>query len=474
MSYQMLITPVILCGGSGTRLWPASRKSYPKQFLPLVGDESTFQATVRRVTGDTFARPVVITGDAYRFLVAQQLDEIGIEADILIEPEGRDSGPAVLAGAVWVAGKAKKSVCLVLAADHVIPDTQAFVADARRAGQAAQDGHIVTFGIKPTHPATGYGYIDRGDTIDTNVTRVKAFVEKPDAAAAEKYIKDGYVWNSGNFCFRADTLIEEARTLTPDMLKIVQASVDATKSDMMFERLDAGYAQAAKISFDYAIMEPTNKAAVLEASFEWSDVGTWDSLWDISPRDENGMVCRGPVSTIDSRNSLVFSDPEILTTAVGIDDMVVVSTLDSVLVLPRTRAGDMKDLLAQLTREGRSEAHTHTRVHRPWGSYQTIDKGDRFQVKRIMVTPGQRLSLQRHHHRAEHWTIVRGTALVTIDAEEKMLTENESVYIPLGAIHRLENPGKINLELIEVQTGSYTGEDDIVRYEDVYNRAPQA
>ncbi len=469
-----LIHPVILCGGSGTRLWPASRESYPKQFITLVGEGSTFQATVGRLCDPAaFAAPTVITAADARFLVAEQLAQAGRRAEILLEPERRDSAAAVAVAALHAAKADAQAVVLILAADHVIGDAPTFVAACRTAAEGARAGFIMTLGVEPTHPATGYGYIHRGEPADgaAEAYRVARFTEKPDAQTAAGYIAQGALWNSGYFLFRADVMLDELRAHAPAVLAAAEAALAAAVTDLDFVRLDpAAFAQAPKISIDYAVMERTARAGVVPVSFPWSDIGTWAALWEASPRDEAGNALKGRVALIDTHDSLVHSEGEILTTVVGLSDVVVVTTPDAVLVTAKAHADKVKDLVAELRRGAHAEADEHRRMFRPWGWYQRIDIGTRFQVKRIQVTPGGRLSLQKHFHRAEHWVVVRGTAEVTVDERVVLVHENEAVYLPIGSVHRLANPGKIPLELIEVQVGSYTGEDDIVRMEDVYGR----
>ena len=466
------IVPVILCGGSGTRLWPASRESMPKQFIPLLGEWSSFQATAARVNDPAlFARPAVITNNESRFVVAEQLLDVRVAADIVLEPVRRDSAAAVAVAALHAARHDPRALVLILAADHAIGDTDAFLDACREAAKAARQGLVMTLGVRPTFPATGYGYIALGTPVrGTQAFRVAAFVEKPDAATAQGYVEAGHLWNSGYFLFRADVMIGEIEAHAPEVLAAARAALDHAAIDLDFVRLDeAAFARAPKTSIDYAVMERTAKAGVLPVAFPWSDIGTWDALWDVSPRDGDGNAVRGDVELLETRNSLVHSEG-VLTSVVGLDDVVVVATPDAVLVGARARSGLVKDLVAGLKRKNRREADEHLRMYRPWGWYQRIDLGPRFQVKRIMVNPGGRLSLQKHHHRAEHWVVVRGTAEVTVDEQVTLLHENEAVYIPIGAVHRLGNPGRIPLELIEVQVGSYTGEDDIVRIEDSYGR----
>jgi len=467
------LLPVIMCGGSGTRMWPESRESLPKQFIPLIGERSTFQSIVSLV-GDpaVFEPPVVITNFNYRFRVAEQLSEIGAEATILLEPERRDSAAAVGAAAAWAAARDPKTVVAVFAADHVFSDSQQFSRLCARASDAAAAGEIVTFGVTPDHPATGYGYIHAAEplAVDPQVRRIEKFVEKPDETRARAFIKDGYLWNSGNFVFRADAMLEELEKFEPEIAAATIAAVAAAKKDLGFVVLDReSFVKARKTSIDYAVMERTDKAAVLTADLGWSDVGEWSAVWRLSRRDANGNSLRGRAVAIDSSNVLVRSE-EQLATVIGLHDVVVVATSDAVLVAHRSQTYKVKELVERLKAEGQSEATQHRRNYRPWGYYQSVDQGARYQVKRIVVRPGGRLSLQKHYHRAEHWVVVRGAAEVTLDGKVELVHENESIYLPIGSAHRLANPGKIDLELIEVQTGSYFGEDDIVRIDDVYNR----
>ena len=466
------IVPLIMCGGAGTRLWPASREVRPKQFLPLFGARSTFQDTLTRVS-DTglFERPIVITNAAYRFMVVEQLAEIGIEADVLLEPMRRDSGPAIAAGAVFGQTRDKDAVVLALAADHVVQDTQAFVAACRQGLVAAEAGRIVTFGIKPERAATEYGYISPGDAISGEVRAVAKFVEKPDQATASEYIKAGYFWNSGNFMFRASVLIEEYRKFDTASVEAVTNAVTKAGRDLGFVTLDPDAFGAAKaISIDYAVMEKTAHAAVAPVACGWSDVGSWHAVWELSDKDAQGNAAQGRTVFEDSRNCNVATD-KALVALEGVDDLVVIATEDAVLVSRQKDANGLKRLVAKLRTLAPQVTEDHLKVHRPWGSYQSVDNGERHQVKRIIVKPGQRLSLQKHYHRSEHWIVVRGAARVTVNELVKTVHENESIYIPIGAVHRLENPGKILLELIEVQTGSYLGEDDIIRIEDDYRRS---
>ena len=447
-----------------------SRDALPKQFLPLIGDKSTYQETLLRVRDAMFAPPIVITGPNFHFFARRQAEEIGVEATIIIEPMRRDSGPAIAAATMLASRRDLKAVVLALAADHIIPDVEAFRATCRAGLVAAEAGRIVTFGIKPTEPKTSYGYILPGEAIGDGVCAVKSFVEKPNAETAARYVRDGYLWNSGNFLFRAAVLLSELKRLEPDMASAVDAAVANASNDLGFLRLESGaFSRAPQKSIDYAVLERTDLAAVALGNFRWSDIGSWDALFDITSRDAAGNVLQGSVMTMDAKNCIVHSNDR-LTAVVGVNDLVVVSTTDAVMVIPRARAQDVRELVSKLKTEKRREATDHKRAHRPWGYYETIDAGDRFQVKRIVVIPGGVLSLQKHRHRAEHWVVVRGTAEVTIGEKVRAVHENESVYIPIGSVHRLANKGKIPLELIEVQTGSYFGEDDIERLDDVYKR----
>ena len=467
------IVPVLMCGGAGTRLWPVSRESLPKQFVPLIGERSTFQQTLTRVTDPAlFARPIVITNADFRFIVAEQLRALGIEADIVLEPTRRDSGPAVAVAAALAAKRDPQAAVLVLAADHIVRKPQEFVAACRSAAAAVGDGRIVTFGIHPTGPATSYGYIRPGASLNgADVRAVERFVEKPDAKTAEGYVKDGYLWNSGNFMFRADVMMDEIARFEPAMAEAAQGAVAAMTRDLDFMRLAAEpFARAPKKSIDYAVMERTELAAVVPADMGWSDVGSWDAVWDNLDRDGSGNAISGPAIVLNGRDNLVRSDDGVLTALIGIDNAVVVTTGDAVLVAARDKAEQVKALVEQLKAQNRREAVEHRRMYRPWGYYQGVDNGMRYQVKRIMVKAGARLSLQKHHHRAEHWVVVNGTAEVTVGNDTRTIHENESIYIPIGCVHRLANPGKIPLELIEVQVGSYLGEDDIERLDDVYGR----
>jgi mannose-1-phosphate guanylyltransferase/mannose-6-phosphate isomerase len=459
-----------MAGGAGTRLWPVSRDALPKQFLPLAGELSTYQETLLRVHDPMFAPPIVITGPNFHFFARRQAEDVGVEATVVIEPMRRDSGPALAAASAVALKRDPDAVILALAADHIILDVAQFRAICLAGRDAADAGQIVTFGVKAAAPKTSYGYICPGPIIGGGVHKVDRFVEKPDAETAARYLRDGYLWNSGNFLYRADVLLAELKRYEPAMAAAVEEAVANASDDIGFIRLQPeAFARAPQKSIDYAVMERTERAAVVAGDFRWSDIGSWDALFEIAPHDDNGNVLHGPVVTTDTQDSIVHSDGR-LTAVVGVKDIVVVSTADAVMVMPRARSQEVRELVAKLKAEKRPEATDHRRAHRPWGYYESIDMGDRFQVKRIVVTPGGVLSLQKHRHRAEHWIVVKGTAEVTMGETIRAVHENESIYIPIGTVHRLANRGKIPLELIEVQTGSYLGEDDIERIEDVYKR----
>jgi len=471
-----MIRPVVLAGGSGSRLWPLSRQSFPKQFLSLVGEQSMLLNTCARLSGMDCQSPLVICSEDHRFTVAEQLREAGsAHSGILLESIGRNTAPAVALAALWAtAGDREDPLLLVLAADHAIKDVPAFQAAVGRAVPQAQAGKLVTFGIVPTSPETGYGYIRKAQSVDETASafEVEQFVEKPDQATAEEYLRSGdFYWNSGMFLFRASRYLEELRKFRPDILAACESAMQNASIDVDFVRPDKeAFLSCADESIDYAVMEHTRDAVVVPMDCGWSDVGSWSALWEVSEKDAEGNTTRGDVILQDSRNCFVQSDGKLIAT-VGLENVVVVESDDAILVAAKDRVQDIKKVVEQLKAEQRSEAQVHRKVYRPWGYYDSIDNGARFQVKRIVVNPGAQLSLQMHHHRAEHWIVVSGTAMVTCGEKEFLVTENQSTYIPLGEVHRLENPGSIPLELIEVQSGSYLGEDDIVRLEDRYARA---
>lgn len=477
------ITPVILAGGGGTRLWPLSRGAYPKQFLALGGDHSLLQQTLERLRPSTelpLNRTLIVCNEEHRFLVAEQARQLGAElGTIVLEPVGRNTAPALTAAALLAMQGERDPLLLMMPADHLIADLDAFRAAVLRAREQAAAGQIATFGIVPTRPETGYGYIELGAPVGAREARthwLQAFKEKPDAALAASYVESGnYLWNSGIFMLRASVWLSQARRFCPAIVAAVEQAIAARRQDGDFCRLDReAFAASPSDSIDYAVMEPLSSqgesAVVVALDAGWSDVGSWASLWDVSPHDAAGNVLRGDVCAIDSRDNLVFAEHRLVAT-LGCEDLVVVETADAVLVADKARTQDVKAVFDWLSRQNREERLTHRCVYRPWGSYESIDSGGRFQVKHIVVNPGAALSLQMHHHRAEHWIVVSGTARVTRGDESFLLTENQSTYIPLGVTHRLENPGTIPLDLIEVQSGSYLGEDDIVRFEDRYQRA---
>ena len=470
-----MITPVLLCGGSGTRLWPLSRKSYPKQFSALMGATSLFQASAARLAGPDYTAPVVVTADAFRFIVTEQMAEAGIATGaVLIEPAGRDTAPAVLAAALHLAATDPDGLMLVAPSDHVIPDSDAFNATVAAAVPAAQAGQLVTFGISPDRPETGYGYLEMAAAPTGEITPLplKAFVEKPDAQTAAAMLVEGrYLWNAGIFLFSVKSIVAAFNTYAPDMVKAVQAALDAAKSDLGFTRLDpAAWEGAEAISIDYAVMEKADNLSVVPFTGRWSDLGDWAAVW--RETETNGVSLSGPATAIDCTNTLLRSEVEgQAIVGIGLDDIVAIAMPDAVLISHKGRTQEVKQAVAALKEKKAPQAETFPKDHRPWGWFESLVVGERFHVKRIVVHPGAALSLQSHHHRSEHWIVVEGTAKVTIDDVVKLVTENQSVYIPLGAVHRMENPGKVPMALIEVQTGTYFGEDDIIRYEDVYARS---
>jgi mannose-1-phosphate guanylyltransferase/mannose-6-phosphate isomerase len=471
----MKITPVILSGGMGTRLWPLSRELYPKQLLPLVGERTMLQETLHRLAGVDTAAPIIVCNEAHRFLVAEQLRQMGSKPQaILLEPVGRNTAPAIALAALKAEPEA---LLLVLPADHVIRDMKAFQAAIKVAAVSAQAGRMVTFGIVPTAPETGYGYIKKGPSDGKPTAQgaavhpIAQFVEKPTAERAQQFLADGnYYWNSGMFLFKASSYLKELQRFAPDIAAAAKAALAAAQPDLDFVRVDKAAFEACRSdSIDYAVMEKTADAVVVPLAAGWSDVGSWSSLQDALPGDANGNVTRGDVLHEDTVGCYLYSSSRLVST-VGLKDHVVVETKDAVRVAPKDRVQDVKALVARLKAEGRYEHSLHREVFRPWGSYDSIDNGDRFQVKRLSIKPGAQLSLQLHHHRAEHWIVVSGTARITCGEKEFLLEENQSTYIPIGVKHRIENPGKIPLHIIEVQSGSYLGEDDIVRFEDRYGR----
>jgi mannose-1-phosphate guanylyltransferase/mannose-1-phosphate guanylyltransferase/mannose-6-phosphate isomerase len=471
MPKENIMIPVILSGGSGTRLWPLSRGQYPKQFLPLVSRYTMVQETLLRLTGITGLKaPIAVCNEHHRFMMAEQLLEIEAKpAAIILEPMGKNTAPAVTMAAL--SAQSDEDIILILPADHVISDLVAFHAAIEQAKLLAEQGFMVTFGIVPNQAETGYGYIKRDTVTYGSAFGVAAFVEKPDAKTANQYVASGdYYWNSGMFAFKAGTFLTELEKFNPEMLGVCRLALAAAKIDLDFVRLDkALFATCPADSIDYAVMEKTDKAVVIPLDAGWNDVGSWSALWDVTDKDANGNAISGDVLTVDSHNSFIHAQSKLVA-VIGVHDLVVVETADAVMISPKDRVQEVKQIVDQLKQLGRSEADLHRKASRPWGNYDLVDCGERHQTKRIIVKPGAKLSLQRHHHRAEHWVVVKGTALVTKGDETLLITENESTYIPLGVIHCLENPGVIPLEIVEVQSGSYLGEDDIVRFDDQYGR----
>ncbi|OWK40085.1 Mannose-1-phosphate guanylyltransferase 1 [Pseudomonas oleovorans subsp. oleovorans] len=469
-----MLFPVIMAGGTGSRLWPLSRQLNPKQFLPLVDDQlSMLQATIQRLQGLDVGLPRLICNEQHRFLAAEQLRQMGMDgANILLEPVGRNTAPAIALAALQAVAEAGDALLLVLAADHLIQDVGAFHASILTALPLAEAGKLVTFGIVPTHPETGYGYIERGGVCGEGGFAVSRFVEKPDLATARNYLASGeYFWNSGMFLFRASRYLEELERFQPEILAACRKALAGGQQDMHFTRVDAeAFAACPDDSIDYAVMEKTSDAAMVPLNAGWSDIGSWSALWDVSSKNAEGNVLKGDVLAQASRNTYVHAEHRFVAT-VGVEDLVVVETKDAILVAHKDHVQDVKKVVESIKADGRQEHINHREVYRPWGVYDSIDNGQRYQVKRITVKPGAKLSVQMHHHRAEHWIVVSGTAKVTNGEKTYLVTENQSTYIPVGQVHALENPGVVPLELIEVQSGSYLGEDDIVRFEDVYGRA---
>ncbi|MBF9045966.1 mannose-1-phosphate guanylyltransferase/mannose-6-phosphate isomerase [Rhodobacterales bacterium LSUCC0031] len=468
------MTPILLCGGSGTRLWPLSRQSYPKQFSPLLGQESLFQTSVLRLAGPGFNPPVIVTGNDFRFIVTQQMDEIGVPpAAVLLEPVPRNTGPAILAALLHVAASDPGALVLIAPSDHVVADVAGFRSAIAKAAMAADQGAIVTFGIRPDRPETGYGYLELADHAGEGAVPLVRFVEKPDRDTARAMLSEGrYLWNAGLFLARADRLIAAYRTHAPDLIAPVTRAVLEARTDLGFLRLDpTAWATAPDISIDFAVMERCAELSVIPFDGGWSDLGGWETVWRAMGPDAAGVATSGPAAAIDCTDTLLRAEGEgQVLIGLGLDKMIAVAMPDAVLVAPMDRAQDLRRAVAHLKTQGASQATTFPKDHRPWGWFESLALGPRFQVKRIHVNPGASLSLQSHHHRAEHWVVVQGTARVTVDGETRLMSENNAIYIPLGATHRLENPGKLPMVLIEVQTGAYLGEDDIVRYEDGYGR----
>ncbi len=468
------IYPVILCGGSGTRLWPLSRKHYPKQFVPLAGEISLFQATLERLSGTNFAPPIVVTGNDFRFIVAEQLQLQGMEgATIVVEPDGRNTAPAALAAALWVQKHDPDAYLLLSPADHVMPDKALFASAVDHGLSAATNGDLVTFGIKPDRAETGYGWLELATPEAMPVVKLAGFKEKPNLLDAQNMLASGrHLWNAGIFLFSIPAILRAFDTYQHDMLPPVQAAVDGAKPDLDFFRLDPdAWKNVDSVSIDYAIMERADNVSIVPYEGRWSDMGGWDAVWRASPQDEQGVSINGPATAINCKDTLLRSEIDSLqVVGIGLKDTIVVAMQDAVLVADSANAQQVKEAVATLKRNNVQQAERFLKDHRPWGWFETLALDDRYQVKKIVVKPGGILSLQSHMHRAEHWIVVTGTARVTIDETVQVITENQSVYIPLGSHHRMENPGKLPMVLIEVQTGSYLGEDDIIRYEDLYSR----
>ncbi len=467
-----MFQPIIMAGGTGSRLWPLSRELFPKQFQKLHGNQTMLQATIERLQGLDCLTPIVICNENHRFIVAEQLRQIGqLNHNIILEPVGKNTAPAIALASFYTTKNGANPDLLILPADHVILDTPAFQTSIKQALSHIENNKLVTFGIVPHSPETGYGYIQCGEQLAQTGLVVNQFVEKPDQQTAQSYLDSGsYLWNSGMFAFKAENYLKELKIHRPDIYNVCQQATEQLDSDLDFIRInDKIFHTCPEESIDYAVMEKTADAVVVPMDAGWNDVGAWSSLWDVSDKDQDGNSKNGDVLCIDSYNNYILAETGLVAT-VGVEDCIIVQTKDAVLVTNKDKAQDVKLLVKQLQKQNRSETLLHREVYRPWGKYDSIDNGERYQVKRITVKPNEKLSVQMHHHRAEHWIVVSGTAKVSVDGKESLLSENQSVYIPLGAVHFLENPGKIPLELIEVQVGSYLGEDDIVRFEDRYGR----
>ncbi len=467
-----MIIPIIMAGGSGTRLWPLSRSLYPKQFLSLTNENSLLQETLKRLDGLNCLPPVIVSNNEHRFIVAEQLRQFGVDDfQIILEPVGRNTAPAVALAALKALELHGDHHMLVLAADHAIQDIEAFHAAVLAAEQESVDNKLVTFGIVPTKPETGYGYIKKGEQVKNSVFKVNSFVEKPDLETAKNYLEQKcYLWNSGMFMFKASVYLDELKKFRPDILAACKESLSSASTDLDFIRLNSDvFAECPNESIDYAVMEKTQDCVVIPLDADWSDIGSWTSLWEISEKDEHENVSHGDVINYNSRNNYIYSEGSLIST-VGVNNLIIVQTKDALLVAQQDNVQDIKKIVEILKKQKRSEHISHREVYRPWGRYDSVERGDRYQVKRITVKPGECLSTQMHHHRAEHWVVVAGTAKVTCGERTYFVTENESTFIPIGTVHTLENPGKIPLEVIEIQSGVYLGDDDIVRLSDKYGR----
>ncbi|EMK4547580.1 mannose-1-phosphate guanylyltransferase/mannose-6-phosphate isomerase [Escherichia coli] len=467
-----MIIPIIMAGGSGTRLWPLSRSLYPKQFLSLTNENSLLQETLKRLDGLNCLPPVIVSNNEHRFIVAEQLRQFGVDDfQIILEPVGRNTAPAVALAALKALELHGDHHMLVLAADHAIQDIEAFHAAVLAAEQESVDNKLVTFGIVPTKPETGYGYIKKGEQVKNSVFKVNSFVEKPDLETAKNYLEQKcYLWNSGMFMFKASVYLDELKKFRPDILAACKESLSSASTDLDFIRLNSDvFAECPDESIDYAVMEKTQDCVVIPLDADWSDIGSWTSLWEISEKDEHENVSHGDVINYNSRNNNIYSEGSLIST-VGVNNLIIVQTKDALLVAQQDNVQDIKKIVEILKKQKRSEHISHREVYRPWGRYDSVERGDRYQVKRITVKPGECLSTQMHHHRAEHWVVVAGTAKVTCGERTYFVTENESTFIPIGTVHTLENPGKIPLEVIEIQSGVYLGDDDIVRLSDKYGR----